>query len=104
MVNGTWHIGQKVICIDDRFHKGTWEWCYSVPVAGNVYTIRRIQFGADTYRRDGGLGLLLEEIINPKTANGGEAGFFTCRFRPLTFSEHRAVSAEHEELASSNSA
>lgn len=101
MVHGTWHIGQKVMCIDGRFHDGIWEWCVSVPSVGHVYTVRRIQLGTDAYTHDGGLGLLLEEIVNPKTRKGQEAGFFTSRFRPLSASEHIAQSAEQKELISS---
>ncbi|HSH39493.1 MAG TPA: hypothetical protein VK993_11980 [Chthoniobacterales bacterium] len=100
MVEGTWYIGQKVLCIDARFHDGIWEWCVSVPRAGHIYTIRRIQLGTDAYTHDGGLGLLLEEIVNPKTIKGREAGFFTSRFRPLSASEHTAEAAKHEELVS----
>lgn len=100
MVNGTWYIGQKVLCIDGRFHDGIWEWCAAVPSAGHVYTIRRIQLGTDPYTQDGGAGLLLEEIVNPKTRKGREAGFFTSRFRPLSDADHIAESAERVELVS----
>ncbi len=47
-----------------------------------------------------GLGLLLEEIVNPKTMKGQEAGFFTSRFRPLSASVYLAESAEQKELVS----
>ena len=99
---GNWYIGQKVRCIDDRFHEGVWEFCIAVPCVGHIYTIRGIQVGTDAYTHDGGLGLLLEEIVNPKYANGREVGFFTYRFRPLSASGHFAESAAHEELVSSS--
>lgn len=100
MVDGNWYLGQKVLCIDGRFHDGIWEWCVSVPSAGHVYTIRRIQLGTDGYTHEGGLGLVLEEIVNPKTIKGQEAGFFTSRFRPLSASEHIGGYAEQKELVS----
>ena len=78
-----WYVGQKIVCIDDRFHAGALEWCLSLPVCGHVYTIRRMQFGTDGYTKDRGLGFLLEEIVNPKYARGCERGFVSDRFRPL---------------------
>src|SRR5438270_6574455 len=92
-----WYIGQKIVCIDDRFHRGVSEWCVSVPVVGHHYTIRRIQPGFDAYTQESGLGFLLEEIVNPKTPNGCESGFFCDRFRPLSNAEHLAQ--QEEQLA-----
>jgi len=82
LVNGTWYLGQKPICIDDRFHEGVYERCSSLPIKGEVYTIRRIQSGKNAYTRGAGFGLLLEEIINPRNGEGGEVGFFCDRFPP----------------------
>ncbi|HUI05855.1 MAG TPA: hypothetical protein VL486_02495 [Verrucomicrobiae bacterium] len=80
-MNG-WDIGQKVVCINDSFPPAVADWCTSLPIAGYVYTIRAIQIG---YNGPGGtqnLGLLLEEIVNPKSSLGYEAGFLTYRFVP----------------------
>lgn len=82
-----WYIGQKILCIDGRFHKGVSEWCSSVPAVGDYYTIRRIQFGRDAYTNDSGLGFLLEEVVNPVNLDGRESGFFSDRFRPLSYAE-----------------
>ncbi len=80
---GGFYVGQKVICVDGRFHAGVCDWCSSLPKAREIYTIRRIQFGSDVYTKDSGLGLVLKELRNPPGPNGCEAGFFHDRFRPL---------------------
>jgi len=85
-----WYVGQRIVCVEGRFHKGVCEWCFSVPVTGHQYTIRRIQFGRDAYTDETGLGFLLEEIVNPRKPDGGESGFFSDRFRPLWDAEHIA--------------
>jgi hypothetical protein len=77
-----WNVGQKVICINDAFSRNIVEWCDSVPVAGEVYTIRAIQFGIDPATRVGDTGFLLVEIANPLDSKGREPGFFQDRFVP----------------------
>ena len=99
MVDGRWFIGQKVICVDGSFHQGVWDWCVSVPVEGIIYTIRRIQLGPDPYTQHYGVGFLLEEIVNPRTGEGREGGFFSGRFRPLSeAAEFAAHNAQSENL------
>jgi hypothetical protein len=86
-------VGQKVICIDDAFPPRIADWCDLLPVAGHIYTIRAMQEG---YNRVTGLpnfGLLLAEIVNPKSSWGCECGFLYGRFVPwletCSESEHR---------------
>lgn len=71
-----WSVGQKVICIDDRFPPAVVDWCDHLPIAGNIHTIRAIQIGAT------GTGFLSEGIVNPKSSLGCAAGFLTYRFVP----------------------
>jgi hypothetical protein len=70
------HLGQKIICINDSFPRAVLDWCVSFPVAGYVYTIRAIQVGPSN------VGFLLNEVVNPKSSLGFEAGFATTRFVP----------------------
>ncbi|MBM3861910.1 MAG: hypothetical protein FJ395_19985 [Verrucomicrobia bacterium] len=77
-----WSVGQKVICIDDRFPPAIIDWCDHLPIAGHVYTIRAIQAGHDSFTGRSNLGFLLVEIVNPKSAWGCEAGFCHYRFVP----------------------
>jgi hypothetical protein len=98
-----WRIGQKVLCIDDSFPRYIADWCNALPVAGNVYTIRGMQFGLDpiTYMYD--LGLLLEEISSPRKADGTESGFFHSRFVPWLDKMAESAAAQ-DELAEGVSA
>lgn len=77
-----WSVGQKVICIDDRFPRAVLEWCNSVPTAGHIYTIRALQEGIDPTSLVYDLGFLLAEIVNPQDQAGREPGFFHTRFVP----------------------
>jgi len=77
-----WFVGQRVVCIDDRFPPAIADWCDRLPIAGYVYTIRAIQPGHDSFTGRGNLGFLLEEIVNAKSAWGCEAGFCHYRFVP----------------------
>jgi len=77
-----WSVGQKVICINDSFPPAVADWCTSLPVAGYIYTIRAIQIGDNGPGGTQNLGLLLAEIVNPKSSLGYEAGFLTFRFVP----------------------
>jgi hypothetical protein len=71
-----------VRCLDDAFPRCIHDWCDSLPLAGKVYTIRGLQLGSDPTTGVFDLGLLLAEIVNPRKANGAEAGFFHTRFVP----------------------
>jgi hypothetical protein len=75
-------VGQKVICINDRFSGAVFDWCASFPVAGHVYTIRAMQIGQDRVTEFSNLGFLLAEIVNPTSSSGKEAGFLQKRFVP----------------------
>ena len=77
-----WSLGQKVICIDDRFPRAVLDWCNHLPIAGYVYTIRAMQLGHDGVTGFSCLGFLLEEIVNPPSSLGYEAGFTHTRFVP----------------------
>jgi hypothetical protein len=80
----SFYIGQKVVCIDDRFSPAVLEWCDHLPIAGCVYTIREMQVAADPSIANGvrNLGFLLDEIVNPSNNRGFEPGFFHTRFIP----------------------
>lgn len=79
--NRAWIVGQKILCTDDSFPRCIVGWCNSVPVAGEVYTIRGIQFGHDPTTDHHDVGFLLAEMFNPRI-NGNEPGFFHTSFIP----------------------
>lgn len=78
------HVGQKVVCIDDHFENGHFFGCDILPKKGVVYTIREIECfnsakGETTVLR-------LNEIINavmPYAVGDVECGFIVRRFRPV---------------------
>jgi hypothetical protein len=86
------HIGQRVVCIDDRFpgENGVFdptfaERCPNLPVEGRTYTVRGFVVPYAGY--SGTPGVLLEEIINPPSPyyeGSFEPSFFPSHFRPVT--------------------
>ena len=90
-----WSIGQQIVCINGSFPQAVWEWCNSVPIADNVYTIREVTTGHDYHTGVCGVGFYLVEIVNPRTSKGLEACFCATRFVPLTCE----LSAEHPSTA-----
>jgi hypothetical protein len=76
------HIGQKVVCVDDTYEHPNWSFVPNRPVAGEVYTIRG--FSTD---HEGNERLILEELNNPiiewMVAGFAEGSFPSRRFRPL---------------------
>ena len=57
-----WFIGQKVVCINDRFLTHILEWTANLPRQGRIYTIRSIEWGNCLYTRQWTLGLHLREL------------------------------------------
>lgn len=78
------HVGQKVVCVDGKFHP---DFCDvpCLPVEGAVYTIRAIELmTAVTGERSPIIKLV--EIVNPVMEweiGDEEFGFVPRRFRPL---------------------
>ena len=85
------HIGQRVICVDDNiigengvFDRAFTERCPHLPVKGRTYTVRGFIVPYAGY--SGTPGMLLEEIVNPpyRYVEGTfEPSFFPSHFRPL---------------------
>lgn len=72
------YIGQRVVCIKDAKPTQTWPGKHSA-VKGCVYTVRDV--GEWSHE---GLGILLEEIINPiHPYYQVECAFRAARFRPV---------------------
>jgi hypothetical protein len=86
------HIGQRVLCIDDRFvgengvFDPTFAECFpNLPVKGCIYTVRGFIVPYAGY--SGTPGVLLEEIINPLCPyfeGTFEPSFLPSRFQPVT--------------------
>lgn len=100
--------GQKVVCINDEFPPLARELYTQLPRKDSVYTVRAVFIGrgnltrAGSGKQDGEIGLLLEELVNPrdpalKNGLNGELGFNSERFAPLEYAEDGAVLVEEEE-------
>lgn len=85
------HIGQLVVCVDDKPREPKMAHLIAWPVKGLVYTIRGFKETAD------GLGLYIEEIVNreQKLRDGtfGEPGYYLDRFRPVRKTSIEAFTA-----------
>ena len=107
--------GQKVVCINDDFPPEAAVLFAELPKKDQVYTVRGMYIGRGNYyrhdsgKKDGEIGLLLEEVLNPrdpalKTGLNGELGFNSERFAPLETDQESASAEEEEEFALPTSA
>jgi hypothetical protein len=95
-------VGQKVVCVDDRFPTPLAKYYINLPVKGKTYTIRAVFLGRRVMHTqpgaaDGEIGLLLQELKNgpdPRNKHAQELGFNSDRFRPL---EELADTTENEQ-------
>ena len=88
------YIGQKVVCINDRFPQRILEWTSDLPREGQIYTIRSISRGKSLYTGESKLGFRLEELRE------GHCGFFADRFAPLVEKLDQACQRNARELTS----
>jgi hypothetical protein len=89
-----WFIGQKVVCINDRFPQRILEWTSDLPRKGRIYTIRSMARGKSIYPGESKLGFKLAEL------QSGRIGFFVDRFAPLTKRLDQACQRNASELTS----
>jgi hypothetical protein len=101
--------GQKVVCINDEFGPLVRKLYAHLPKKDSVYTVRAMYIGrgnvtkAGSGQQDGEIGLLLEELVNPrdpalKSGLNGELGFNSERFAPLEHDSEGNVAVEEDEL------
>ena len=78
--NGMWYIGQRVVCVNDRFPSQILDWASKLPRNGQIYTVQSIISGVCLYtRRRPTLGFFLHEL--PTLQN--RLAFRSDRFAPL---------------------
>jgi hypothetical protein len=86
--------GQKIVCVDDKFHPDTVKLFVAFPKKDAVYTVRAVYIGrgntraADSGKMEGEVGVLLAELLNPidpglKQGLAGELGFKAERFAEI---------------------
>jgi hypothetical protein len=79
-------VGQKAVCICDKFNTEIAKLYAMLPVAGVTYVIRDVRLGIREDCKTGDVSLLLIGLVNPKANSRAalERGFSETRFRPLT--------------------
>jgi hypothetical protein len=89
-----WYIGQRVVCVNDRFPSQILDWASNLPRNGQIYTIQSISWGVCLYTRRSTLGFYLHELPNPPRG----FGFRADRFAPLLEKLDEACQAKALEL------
>ncbi len=77
-------IGDKVVCVDDKFPPDISKLYDALPVKDSTYVVRDIRLGINL-TLEGDVSVLLIGLVNPKADSkaGLERGFRADRFRPL---------------------
>lgn len=94
-------IGQKVVCVDDKFADWYKKLYSQFPTKDCVYVVRDIRIGVmySEGKKTGAVSVLLIGVVNPKADSkaGLERGFNSDRFRPLDELKDRLrrVTIEH---------
>ena len=92
-------IGDKVVCVDDKFPQDISKLYTALPVKGVTYVVRDLRLGINL-TMEGDVSVLLIGLVNPKADSvaGLERGFRADRFRPLDElrDEQKAGKSEEE--------
>jgi len=77
-------IGDKVVCVDDKFPPAIGKLYDALPVKDSTYVVRDIRLGINL-TLEGDVSVLLIGLVNPKADSKSalERGFRADRFRPL---------------------
>jgi len=93
-------IGDKVVCVDDKFPPDISKLYTALPVKDATYVVRDIRLGINL-TMEGDVSVLLIGLVNPKADSKAnlERGFRADRFRPLEElrSEKKASKPEEEK-------
>ena len=77
-------IGDKVVCVDDKFPPDISKLYDALPVKDSTYVVRDVRLGINL-TMEGDVSVLLIGLVNPKADSKAnlERGFRADRFRPL---------------------
>jgi hypothetical protein len=76
--------GQRVICIDGKFHPSVWEYVNDVPIEGEIYTVRSVRLGGrDNVTGKIGPAICLKEISGRLPGVNSEVAWIVRRFAPV---------------------
>ncbi len=96
------NIGDKVVCMDDKFPPDISKLYDALPVKDTTYVVRDIRLGINL-TLEGDVSVLLIGLVNPKADSKAnlERGFRADRFRPLEEMQDensKTAEKENEEL------
>jgi hypothetical protein len=96
------NIGDKVVCVDDKFPPDISKLYDALPVKDTTYVVRDIRLGINL-TLEGDVSVLLIGLVNPKADSKAnlERGFRADRFRPLEEMQSESsatVEKEKEQL------
>ena len=91
-------IGDKVVCVDDKFPPDIGKLYDALPVKDTTYVVRDIRLGINL-TLEGDVSVLLIGLVNPKADSkaGLERGFRADRFRPLEELRNENSAAQSDE-------
>lgn len=90
--------GQRVLCIDGKFHASVWEYVNEVPIEGEVYTVAWIREGGrNNVTGRIGPALALKEVCGSLPGVRGEVCWIVERFAPLDIKETSTASRKKKE-------
>ena len=91
------NIGDKVVCVDDKFPPDIGKLYDALPVKDVTYVVRDIRLGINL-TLEGDVSVLLIGLVNPKADSKAnlERGFRADRFRPLEEMQEESRNAEEE--------
>ena len=90
--------GDKVVCINDKFHPAIAALYTALPKEGNTYVVREVRLGIEPVTMKGDVSILLIGLINPKAESKAalERGFSADRFRRLDEMQDEAARRQSE--------
>jgi hypothetical protein len=93
-------VGQRVVCVEDRFPHAVRNYLRDLPRKNGIYTVRDV-IPAQEWGGGHTCAILLGEIHNPPAPHRkewGECGFDPRRFRPVEEIEQESESFEGESV------
>ena len=92
------NIGDKVVCVDDKFPRDISKLYDALPVKDTTYVVRDIRLGINL-TLEGDVSVLLIGLVNPKADSKAnlERGFRADRFRPLEELRNEKTASKPEE-------
>jgi hypothetical protein len=92
------NIGDKVVCVDDKFPPDISKLYDALPVKDVTYVVRDIRLGINL-TLEGDVSVLLIGLVNPKADSkaGLERGFRADRFRPLEELRNEKTETQSDE-------